>query len=616
MAAKFSNHRWWVYVPLLLALVYAAGQTALGSFKYEALLSRQPDLAAMDQAVWATLKGVPLHTTVYDFPENYLGFQVAPILILLAPLDLLFHDARVLIGVQSVALGAAIVPVGWWARKRLGNGLAAAIIATACLLSPVFSWGAEYPFYQLTLAPVFLGLAFFFQLERKWRWFWPCLLLALAVKDEIGFVAAAMGVYAVLVQGQRKQGAGIIVAGLAWVAFSLGFVLPWFDRGAKPYFGWSFSYLGTTPGSIALNALLHPALVASHIFTGPKLFFALFLLATFGLLPLLGWRTALIALPTLGYLILGDKPERYDIHYFYALPMVPFLAFATIEGLARLRRWVPLRASALFLLVAAGGAYYVNGGGPGTQDFGLSGYTYTPHAARTQAMLNDIPAGASVSATPNLLPHVARRWVLHLFPEVFVPTDVIAIDFKGWDGWHGYPANFNDYDQALRRVLQDPAYAGLYQGDGLALLRRDRPLPPPQHTTSAVLGGQIALVGWSAPAELRAGHSATFHLYWHALTRPQRPYTVFLHFGTPSNDKLAQRDSWPWDGWFPTSEWAPGEQVDDPHTVALPASLPAGTYRLAVGMYSLDHDAAVPLKTANGQSGVVLGPFTVQAAAS
>ncbi|MGH2469718.1 MAG: hypothetical protein ACRDGF_06575, partial [Chloroflexota bacterium] len=109
----------------------------------------------------------------------------------------------------------------------------------------------------------------------------------------------------------------------------------------------------------------------------------------------------------------------------------------------------------------------------------------------------------------------------------------------------------------------------------------------PQHTTTAMLGSQIALTGWSGPAQLRAGHSATFHLYWRALTHLQRPYTVFLHLGTPSNDKLAQRDSWPWDSWFPTSEWAVGEQVDDPQTLTLPASLPAGTYRGVSGHRSL-----------------------------
>ncbi|OIO95812.1 MAG: hypothetical protein AUK03_04785 [Anaerolineae bacterium CG2_30_64_16] len=38
-------------------------------------------------------------------------------------------------------------------------------------------------------------------------------------------------------------------------------------------------------------------------------------------------------------------------------------------------------------------------------------------------------------------------------------------------------------------------------------------------------------------------------------------------------------------GFYPTLNWAAGELVRDRHTLGLPADLPAGDYRLIVGVY-------------------------------
>lgn len=199
---------------------------------------------------------------------------------------------------------------------------------------------------------------------------------------------------------------------------------------------------------------------------------------------------------------------------------------------------------------------------------------------------------------------------MHIFPEILVPTDVYAIDMKGWDGWHGYPANFKDYAQALRRVLQDPAEHASYLGDGLILA--DHSTATAVRPLSAVLGGEIALIGYQAPPVIHPGQRVRFVLRWRALISPRYPYTAFIHFGSASQDKLAQRDSWPWQGYYPTTEWKPGQDVDDPYWLDMPATLPAGQYRAAVGMYYLDPSGNLqPLKTVNGSTSVTIGPFSV-----
>jgi len=61
---------------------------------------------------------------------------------------------------------------------------------------------------------------------------------------------------------------------------------------------------------------------------------------------------------------------------------------------------------------------------------------------------------------------------------------------------------------------------------------------------------------------------------------------VFVHLidpdASPGDSLVAQQDVEPSS---PTTTWAPGEEIEDPHKVPIPAGRPAGRYQLRVGMY-------------------------------
>jgi len=80
----------------------------------------------------------------------------------------------------------------------------------------------------------------------------------------------------------------------------------------------------------------------------------------------------------------------------------------------------------------------------------------------------------------------------------------------------------------------------------------------------------------------------TLTLYWGARETVLADYQVFVHLLDAGPGPVAQGDGPPLAGNYPTTMWAPGEIVADPHPVALPASLPPGQYRLLVGMYDLE----------------------------
>ncbi len=116
--------------------------------------------------------------------------------------------------------------------------------------------------------------------------------------------------------------------------------------------------------------------------------------------------------------------------------------------------------------------------------------------------------------------------------------------------------------------------------------RAERPptlssLPPVDHPLGVEFGQEIRLAGYDLTLE----EEIRLRLWWQALKDPEDDYTVFVHLFDPDSEEIAaQRDRMPRDGAFPTSWWSAGEVVSD--TISLPLEgLPAGTYRLAVGLY-------------------------------
>ena len=95
-------------------------------------------------------------------------------------------------------------------------------------------------------------------------------------------------------------------------------------------------------------------------------------------------------------------------------------------------------------------------------------------------------------------------------------------------------------------------------------------------------------------------------LRWAATGYPGTDYSVFVHL-VPAQDPtqvLAQGDAPPLDGRWPTSLWRPGVQLDDTHTIPLPAGLAPGTYQLWAGLY--DPLTGVRLPQAGGSDAILL----------
>ncbi|MCL4545081.1 MAG: hypothetical protein M1118_10875 [Chloroflexi bacterium] len=108
-----------------------------------------------------------------------------------------------------------------------------------------------------------------------------------------------------------------------------------------------------------------------------------------------------------------------------------------------------------------------------------------------------------------------------------------------------------------------------------------------------------------------AGDTIDVALLWRALHPTTAPYTVFVHLLNASGQLVATGDGLPDFGAAQTDTLLPGSQVSDVHALALPSTLPPGTYRLTAGLYN--HATGVRLATTAGETDVTLGTVDVLA---
>lgn len=344
----------------------------------------------------------------------------------------------------------------------------------------------------------------------------------------------------------------------------------------------------------------------------------LLLLAT---LPVLAWRrpahTAVLLSAILPVLLLLLS---YKVHFIRnLLPIEPLLILLIAAGVMTLadelaRRVTPKVARqtamvALAAILVLPQAYRT--------------YRHLDYWSRPYSMvvaseqLKELPQGARIAAE---LPSTLFGGQVAIFPVSRI-TDY-SLEWYRANGFRYLAVNDDlrsprdqaAYDQlrAAAEVLVSfpPRKAGVQPGPSGAILDLGEHLEDMPFVRRAIsFGGKIALLGYEIqPGELRSritplekadqheiasGQPAQINLYWRSLEPVPIDYTLFIHVMNASGELVAQRDLPLRNGDYPSSHWKAGELVIDRGDLALSA-LPAGDYRLLIGLYDPADFAPLP----------------------
>ncbi len=148
--------------------------------------------------------------------------------------------------------------------------------------------------------------------------------------------------------------------------------------------------------------------------------------------------------------------------------------------------------------------------------------------------------------------------------------------------WQGEPLAENFF-----RIGPEPIFLG------------ETAVSTPATRTNYTFGQQIQLNGYEIhPAE--TGVELT--LYWQALTQPAVGWTVFVHLIGENGELIAQGDSVPRRGNFPTQWWTAGSHIPDTHLLAGAIGCDAlSQYRLLLGFYNPATNERLPVSDETGQ---------------
>jgi len=462
-AASFSPST--VLFVRLAVVAYAALASAAAVFDYAGFRSARFDLGNAVQAIWSTNHGRLLETTgVRGDQISRLGVHVEPLLVLFAPLWLIWSSPVLLLVAQAAVVSAGALPVFWLARKHLGSERAAAYLAVAYLLYPATQWTALDPntgFHAVSLALPLLLYSIWWLDEERWLRFVAVAVLAAASKEELPLVVGCLGIWYGLSRRRPIVGSAIFATGVAATAVDFLYVIPHFSpNGANPFAG-RYAALGTTPGEILEGAIFHPLKAAEIILTTHKLAYLALLVV-----PLLGlcFRAPLLLLatvPALAINLLSSSPDQTSIQTHYSAATAAVLFGAAIFGAARTtidRRRLSLAVLASVAATALISPLWV------AVPVARKAIADSPLVRAERHAVGLVPNGAAVSASNALGAHLSARRRTLLFPVIH-QANWIVVDTADTEGAPSFHI-------AVQRLLRAGSFAKVYESNGVVVMRR------------------------------------------------------------------------------------------------------------------------------------------------
>jgi hypothetical protein len=136
--------------------------------------------------------------------------------------------------------------------------------------------------------------------------------------------------------------------------------------------------------------------------------------------------------------------------------------------------------------------------------------------------------------------------------------------------------------------------------DSIPALAIDPPGPPPI-VTDYRFQDNFTLRGYDVPEAVAPDQELALRFWWDVDNTGEQDYTQIIHLYHTAEERYYIFDQEPFGGGFPTSEWPEGIRLLDTRRVSLEGTMPAGDYRLLIGMYDQGTLERLPIVDQDGQ---------------
>ena len=429
---------------------------------------------------------------------NLFGDHFQPIVAVIAPFFRVFPSAATLLVAQALLAALSVFPVSQIAREKLGLGPGRAIA-----VAYGFSWGlqqmVDYDFHEIAFAVPLLAFSLSALLRGRLRAaVWWAVPLVFAKEDQ-GFTVAAIGLYlivgglraktpgAVEADGRRRIRAGLflLIWGFAWSFLAIGVIIPHFNP-AHHYDYWSDGGVLAPGGHLTAAGLIGQLF---HAWPDKLQTTVLLLLPTVFIA--LRSPLALIALPSLLLRFLSTDSSFWGTAWHYNATVMPVMFIAAVDALARIRTamdaddpagfasWAsgrrgPRRAilagvqrygAAMMLAIAVTLAFQF----PLSHLWNAQTYRISPHVEAAETAMAQVPDGATVQTTLDLLAPLAARTDTFWIGNAGNPRTQYIV-FDGLDS--DYSPAISNVPAFIAQLYPDNAYVEIFESGDVYVFQR------------------------------------------------------------------------------------------------------------------------------------------------
>jgi uncharacterized membrane protein len=430
----------------LVVLLAGAGYIAYTAFftirHHHQIQTSAFDLGIFDNLLYNTIKGRFFQSPVMFGPghHNSLSTHAEYLMVLFAPLYAIAPRAETLLVIQAVFLGAAVIPLYLFARTMLTAWPSVVLVVGYVLFAPLH--GAQfYDFHWLPLGVFFYFWLFYAIASRKT---WLCVLMALllfALREDIAVGLAFLGTFLFVTGLRVRMGVTLASTAAVWFVINKFVIMPWagpwwFDSMYNELFADGKSGYGNVVKTLISN----PFYAFSTFVRGPKLAYALHMLAPLVFLPVRRLAFWLLLVPGSVFTLMttGYWPTL-AISFQYTTHWVPFLfacaamsLFVIREGRDGRVRMIAVTGALFVVLLSHSynfGAILQREsfvGGFGRVSFEMSDAMRARYLDM-RSVADKIPVEASVAATETLNPHISARKEAYVFRYDTGPVDFIFL---------------------------------------------------------------------------------------------------------------------------------------------------------------------------------------------
>lgn len=455
---------------LLFIFLYTLSAVIVSVLRYYQFEIGYFDFGVNDQAIWSVSR-LTLPITYHPNYINGFGIHLAdhfsPSIYLLSPLYWFTDRQEIILIAQALSVGFSAVVGLIIARKFIKNNLAIFALIFSYLGFVGMQNALITEFHEATLSPLFILIAIWAIINKKWKIYYVLLFIILGLKETFAGLGLGLGIFIFFFDRKNyKHAITTIGICISWALIITKFVIP--SLSGRTYF--------YAPGN-GLSSFI--AMIGSFFHFDVRLKTIFFSFLSFGFLPLLFFPFLPAISENFLSRFLADGAVRYTLALHYSAPLSALMLFSSIIVFSKIEKSKRFKKIlipySLFLIVNTFVLHQFILHGPLALSYNKTFYNQTKNNKYLEDFIKQIPTDQGLIMSQNTIAgRLAHHKVIMLdkVPDNFNPG-VIALNLTpGQAPNNFFPLSYEDSVKLKDRLLLNPKYKLKKYGEELYIFTK------------------------------------------------------------------------------------------------------------------------------------------------